>query len=666
MALEHAQQALRRKFIYFGIVVLLLFALISNRNLLDRQAHTHDLKEIDLGEVDLQGSAARFMLVSFRGPLICGLWWEAIERQTKHEWAELQILIRSIAKLQPYFRRPWEFQGWNLAYNVSVEFDRVQDKYFFIAEGVQWLVEGERHTRSRVYNEQTGTKQEVGEPGLRGYIGEVIQFKMNHADEHRTYKCLFQLSCIPREKRDPTQLRLNPQMLEDFKRAYPILVERIRKLRHVAEGSERVLNEEILAFLEQYRDIPSAYAPRRTPGVWLEGTQVVHSCFPVWPETLEPANKEDERNQDTYEVPRQWYIFAQEPLPPPVPELGPIEYPRSRLYRIPDRPRVIIFRSYPARAKSHQAQALADEGRFEDSQQAWQEAHAAWKRFGEENGIDPPPEKLREMHRLAQLFNDAYPERAGQGMPPPEYEKNNPVMQAGYEATKQLRWLNLNRQHTNYDHWEPLADTRKRPEATEAFRTLHEAARRGRADWPEAQRVYEDGFRRIGPLFGRPNTAFLLYLAAPISDLGSCFTYHATGGLVYYTRFGADTQNQEDLGEIQEQYKKVRARNMGCHLLSLTNSVWIHGLVCGHLSSAPGASHFAPLTAHLADIPLNLKNLEQVLEENLAGPVDLYIQKEVQEVIRGRQRRSPPSVPPGPTPMEPKPPVAGQVPPVPP
>jgi len=120
MAPNFQQQARRRKYIYFGLIVLLLSLQMYHRPTIETKAEENDLRETNIGQVDLGGSAARFALASFRGPLICALWWEATQQQKRHEWNQLELLIRTLAKLQPHFKAPWEYQAWNLAFNVSV------------------------------------------------------------------------------------------------------------------------------------------------------------------------------------------------------------------------------------------------------------------------------------------------------------------------------------------------------------------------------------------------------------------------------------------------------------------------------------------------------------------------------------------------------------------
>ena len=112
-----------------------------------RQADELELRELSQGDPDLIGSTVRLVLTGSRGVAVTALWAAAIDRQMRHEWNELELLVRSLTKLQPHFLTPWLFQSWNLSYNVSVESDRVKDKYFYISRGIELLAQGERLNR---------------------------------------------------------------------------------------------------------------------------------------------------------------------------------------------------------------------------------------------------------------------------------------------------------------------------------------------------------------------------------------------------------------------------------------------------------------------------------------------------------------------------------------
>ena len=57
----------------------------------------------------------------WRGVVTTAMWRAAIEKQKRHEFQEMELLIRTVSRLQPHFITPWIFQSWNIAYNVSVE-----------------------------------------------------------------------------------------------------------------------------------------------------------------------------------------------------------------------------------------------------------------------------------------------------------------------------------------------------------------------------------------------------------------------------------------------------------------------------------------------------------------------------------------------------------------
>src|SRR5262245_61843627 len=62
------------------------------------QAANLELSEQRLGDVDLIGSTVRLGLTGSRGLAVTILWNAAIERQKKHEWNELELLVRSVIK----------------------------------------------------------------------------------------------------------------------------------------------------------------------------------------------------------------------------------------------------------------------------------------------------------------------------------------------------------------------------------------------------------------------------------------------------------------------------------------------------------------------------------------------------------------------------------------
>ena len=84
-------------------------------------------------------------------------------------WTNLTATLEQLAKLQPNFITFWQFQSWNLTYNVSVEFDDYHDRYYYVRRGIEFLRDGER------YN--------VDHPRLLWDLGWFIGQKVGRADE---------------------------------------------------------------------------------------------------------------------------------------------------------------------------------------------------------------------------------------------------------------------------------------------------------------------------------------------------------------------------------------------------------------------------------------------------------------------------------------------------
>ncbi|HQR43889.1 MAG TPA: hypothetical protein PLX97_14440, partial [Gemmatales bacterium] len=241
----------QRKIVYVVAILALLGTAYAHKLLIvDKAAKQYDISETNLGKVDLGGSISRFVLSSFRGPLVCGLWWEVDELQQKHDFKQLELMLTALTKLQPHFKGPWKYQGWNLAYNVSVEFDRVEDKYFYISKGIRWLAQGEEINRLKLYDpDRPEELRTVGDPEMRSEIAQYLSGKMYYADEQLMFRPLLHMSCIPPAQRDPVTLKNNSAQLERFKSQYPRFVRRIKTYLNIPDGDESTLNREMLAFL---------------------------------------------------------------------------------------------------------------------------------------------------------------------------------------------------------------------------------------------------------------------------------------------------------------------------------------------------------------------------------------------------------------------------------
>lgn len=144
---------------------------------LGRLRQDYDLGEATLGEVDPSSSAMNLVLLGLRGPAASLLHLKAIEYQEHKQWAKLRTTVDSIILLQPHYVQIWKFQGWNLAYNVSREWDKVDDRFYWVKEGIKFL--------------QRGTSRNDTVPILEHNVGEMIDKKMGISDEKRFFREFF-------------------------------------------------------------------------------------------------------------------------------------------------------------------------------------------------------------------------------------------------------------------------------------------------------------------------------------------------------------------------------------------------------------------------------------------------------------------------------------------
>jgi hypothetical protein len=464
MASPYQQLARQRKLIYTGLILALFTLTWGWRHwLVDAQAHGLALREEDSGEVELSGRVVRLSLTGLRGVATCFLWSTAMEKQKKNQWNELELIIRSLTKLQPHFLTPWLFQSWNLAYNVSVESDRVRDKYFYVSRGVTLLAEGER--------------QNANNPDIRYWIGFYMQHKICLSDETNVIRSLWQLSCMRPNERDPNRFRkisdvpvgdgktlrkveLNLAEFEKFCKEHPQLVRRLREgtLRDSRTEQAQLFTcerpEDVVQFLQDNFRVPSMYedAKLAPDNGWQEQGDKLRKPetdrFPPLPPARNPqpplrlfdpteklvSGTPLGDDVDGYTAARAWYSYSQEPIPDPdvLPgSIKPIEDPIHQ--RRPKQIAGVIFRGYPARAQTYIGERLYQEGwydesgwtingwfkndRFDDGngepavigkvnwgQEAWQSAAERWERHGRENHLLISKEQEENDKKLAEKF----------------------------------------------------------------------------------------------------------------------------------------------------------------------------------------------------------------------------------------------------------------------
>jgi hypothetical protein len=513
MASPLQQQSVRRKLIYTGLI-LVLFAVTTFgwRGLEIRgstppwwtvtgRANALGIREHSAGEVELTGSAIRLLLTGSRGFAVCVLWSGAIEKQKKHEWNDLEMLVRSLTKLQPHFITPWLFQSWNLAYNVSVESDMVKDKYFYISRGIELLGEGERQNQNH--------------PDLRYSIGFYIQHKIGLSDEKNTHRCLFRLSSIPASQRDPDRLApkgadgrrvVDMERFEEFCRKNPMLVRRLRQDLHCDTP------DQVIDFLVMNRNVPSRYedvAPvgGEEPVVRLKPAGEQFPLLPPKRPDSPELSDQDELadSDDNYAASRGWFAYSLEPLPPPdpIPAFDIAPYDPTK-YRKPRYMAIHIFRGYPSRAQAFVAETYETEGWYdrdgwlirgwfkddkfsgtgsesrvgdgkEWARDSWDRSFRMWRHHGIINGLYKSPEEMKDLEDRSQLYRKkVLSESEARPVVP---DTSDPELYQSYKAYDQLYWYGRNRHMTNFPHFYIKSLVEAREDTVAARKAFYNAER---------------------------------------------------------------------------------------------------------------------------------------------------------------------------------------------
>jgi hypothetical protein len=588
MASPYQQQALRRKLIYIGlIVVLFTVAGVFRVYVVEARAEELSLREQNLGEVEIGGTALQLSLTGSRGFVVSGLWYWAMDAQKKNRWNELELYVESLTRLQPHFISPWLFQSWNLSYNVAVEADQVRDKYFYVSRGVQLLSRGERMNH---YN-----------PEMRDSIGFYQQHKIMQSDETNVFRCLYQMSCMPYPERDPERFRttdangrsvIDMVVFEKFCIDHPQFVRRLHDRLRCGKP------EDVVAFLKDNKQIPSLFVddPDVARVEWAQGRtplKPIADRFPVLPPPADVRERElpvAPRGQpgfdlydrtelsyeselkdsfDAYAAARAWYCYAQDPLPAPDPVLPGVSaeiVDRTRQRK--SRMTVSLFRNHPPRAQSYVAERLQDEGwfgtegwlitgwfprdRFSEGrgearvgidtnwgEDSWHKAYEMWRKCGYDNHIILDPQFEAGMREKGRAYMQSRGLETADKMPP-EPSKDSPEHE-GWAAARFIHELEYTRGLTHVMKFYHRAAVEMEPERTgkaliEARRTIFNArqsVRQGQRD--KAAELFElkSGLERLRDV------------------------------LEFYKEFREDINNQEAFYELELRYIKLMQEKDG-------------------------------------------------------------------------------------------------------
>ncbi|WP_417851047.1 hypothetical protein [Thalassoglobus sp.] len=137
----------------------------------------YELGESSLGDVDPTSASWNLVLLGMRGVAASWLWQKADHYRTTKNFNQLAETVESIILLQPHFKAVWEYQAWNLTYNVSAECDDVKDRYHWVKRGAKFMIRG--------------TERNKKVPELQFSTGQFFGTKIGVADEKEVYRQFF-------------------------------------------------------------------------------------------------------------------------------------------------------------------------------------------------------------------------------------------------------------------------------------------------------------------------------------------------------------------------------------------------------------------------------------------------------------------------------------------
>ncbi len=180
------QRLFKRKIIYFATIAALLFPLFalsqpattkSPGGQLAQLRKEYKLSEADLGQIDPTSASMKLATFGLQGAAVNLLWSRAIDFKEREDYTNFDATLQQITYLQPHFYKVWDFQGHNVAFNISVEFDDYRDRYHHVIKGFNLLKKGIR------YNEK--------EARLLRRLAFYTGIKIGRSDEKRYFRPMF-------------------------------------------------------------------------------------------------------------------------------------------------------------------------------------------------------------------------------------------------------------------------------------------------------------------------------------------------------------------------------------------------------------------------------------------------------------------------------------------
>ncbi|MGY8769453.1 MAG: hypothetical protein ACKVH8_13625 [Pirellulales bacterium] len=183
-------KSFQRKIIYGVCMIVLMVAisLISRPStlhngqgdpggLLAQKRKEYGIAQTEIGQLDPASEAMRLSMMGLDGIATVVMWMKVHEYQREEKYSNVEALCKRITQVNPHFLSVWEFQAWNLSYNVSREFDNYEHRYLWVKKGASYQMEGTR------YN--------FDQPKLMDKISMFFGMKIGMSDEKKEFRLIF-------------------------------------------------------------------------------------------------------------------------------------------------------------------------------------------------------------------------------------------------------------------------------------------------------------------------------------------------------------------------------------------------------------------------------------------------------------------------------------------
>ena len=402
---------------------------------LARIREQHHLGQSYLGDVDLAYEAVRLSMLGLQCVADNVLWHKAQNYQKTKNWPELAATIKQLTKLQAYDAKVWDFQAWNLAFNVAADFDDYRQRYRWTIRGFESYLEGMKYTRR--------------EATLQNRLAFSINQKIAKSDEKKQFRKLFVAD-------------------DDFHGARPL-----------AERDNWLLSRQWYLTAEDMVDRQGAKLKGEAPLIFRSHAPM---CLMNYADNLEIDGQFGE-------VARRAWIAAGDAWR----QYGLREFITSdgkMLVRLDDKQTVQARRDRELAEFDALSAGLREKIAAEKLQALSRAQRQAW----ETKPADRTPQQEKMAGAVEWQLRVGHEEIARRA-PAPQRARALELARSLDEADERLFHINTDREIVNYDYWRLRADVEQTPELVAAREAIYAGDRAfAAANLESARAAYDRGF----------------------------------------------------------------------------------------------------------------------------------------------------------------------------